>query len=191
MADAREIISFWIDDVGPKGWYSGGAELDADIRSRFEPAWNEAMAGDCGLCITTPDAALAYCILTDQFPRNMFRGHGKSFASDGRARAVAKKAISHNWDMRIPEPQRQFIYMPLEHSENLMDQDRAVRLFLTRMPENGAGLLPHAQAHRSIIRKFGRFPARNEALGRSSTDAELAWLEAGGYRSELQALDAA
>jgi len=96
--------------------------------------------------------------------------------------------------MRIDEPARQFFYMPLVHSECLVDQDRAVRLFKTRMPETGEGNLTHARAHREVIRRFGRFPTRNEALGRSSNDGEKGYLDNGGYGAivkELTATEAA
>lgn len=191
MAKVRDILSFWIDEVGPAGWYAGGEELDATVRERFSDDWTRAREGQCELCLTTPDAALAYCILTDQFPRNMFRDDPRAFSSDKQARACAKKAISRNWDMSVPEPQRQFLYMPLVHSENLIDQDRAIRLFMTRMPEGRDHMLLHARAHRSIIRKFGRFPTRNAALGRAMTDAEAAWIDGGGYGSEVRTLEAA
>lgn len=188
MANPEAILGFWIDEVGPSGWYAGTEDLNAEIRRQFEADWHEAMTGSCGLWLTSPQGALAYLILMDQFPRNMFKGTALSFASDRHARAAAKTAIARNWDMRIDEPQRQFFYMPLVHSENLIDQDRAVRLFLTRMPETGERNLHHARAHREIIRRFGRFPSRNEALSRSSTPAELTWIEEGGYGRELREL---
>jgi uncharacterized protein (DUF924 family) len=111
----------------------------------------------------------------------MFRGQGKSFASDGLALAAAKKSIKCGWDTQIAEPARQFVYMPLMHSECLVDQDRCVRLILTRMPETGDRTIDHARAHREVIRQFGRFPYRNAALGRRSRAEELTYLAAGGY----------
>jgi len=188
MANPETILGFWIDEIGPSGWYDGGEVINTKVRDRFEDDWHEAMAGSCGLWLTSPKGALAYLILMDQFPRNMFAGKPGAFASDRHARAAAKTAIARNWDMRIPEPERQFFYMPLVHSENLIDQDRAVRLFLTRMPETGGHNLPHARAHREIIRRFGRFPTRNTALSRPSTAAEQAWIDAGGYGRELRDL---
>jgi uncharacterized protein (DUF924 family) len=119
----------------------------------------------------------------------MFRGLADSFATDKSARAAAKIAIERDWDLRIPEPVRQFFYMPLMHSENLIDQDRCVRLMKTRLPEGGAQNLRHACAHRLIIRQFGRFPFRNVALGRMQTSAETAWLAEGGYGAALRAVD--
>lgn len=186
MADPYRILDYWLDEVGPSGWYRGDSALDADIRYRFEADWNEAMEGGCGLLLTRPRGALAYLILTDQFPRNMFRDTARAFASDSLARAAAKIAIARNWDMGVPEPERQFFYMPLMHSENLIDQDRAVRLFHCRMPETGGHNLPHARVHREIIRHFGRFPTRNAALGRATTPAEAGWIEKGGYGQEFR-----
>jgi uncharacterized protein (DUF924 family) len=186
-----EILAYWLDEVGPAGWYEARDDVDNAIRDRFLVTWQEAMTGACGLWLTYPAGTLAYLILTDQFPRNMFRGDLRAFVADRSARAAAKSAINRNWDMKIDEPARQFIYMPLVHSENLIDQDRAVRLFLSRMPETGATNLLHAKAHREVIRRFGRFPFRNEALGRDSTPAEAEFLAAGGYMTTVREIEAA
>ena len=188
MANPEDILAYWLDEVGPDGWYRGDAALDQEIRDRFEHAWAEAQDGACGLWLTYASGALAYLILADQFSRNMFRGTGQAFASDRAARAVAKAAISKGWDMKIDEPARQFFYLPLMHSENLCDQDRCVRLMKERMPETGAENLLHARAHREIIRQFGRFPYRNQALHRETTEAEARCLENGGYGEILRGL---
>lgn len=190
MANPDEILAFWLDEVGPKGWYMGGEDLDQMIRDRFEETYNAACHGALSLWLTYPSGTLAYIILTDQFPRNMFRGTPKSFATDKVARAAAKAAISKGWDLRIDEPARQFFYMPLVHSECLTDQDRAVRLIKTRMPETGEGNLLHAKAHREVIRRFGRFPNRNEAIGRETPAAEAVFLEQGGYGAMVEELKA-
>lgn len=189
MVTPEQVLSYWIDEVGPKGWYAGGEALDAEVREKFGTAWQEAREGACGLWLTSPVGTLGYIVLTDQLPRNMHRGHADSFATDSSARAAAKLAIERDWDMRIDEPTRQFFYMPLMHSENLIDQDRCVRLTKTRMPEGGAETMRHACAHREIIRKFGRFPFRNAALGRTTTAAEQAFLDAGGYAAALREID--
>ena len=118
---------------------------------------------------------MAYIILTDQFPRNMFRGQGRAFASDRAALAVAKSSIHKGWDMRIDPPARQFFYLPMMHSENLIDQDRCVRLMCERMPHSSSNLL-HARAHRKVIREFGRFPYRNDALDRPYTALEQSYI---------------
>ena len=181
MANPEDVLAYWLDEVGPEGWYSGEEALDADIRSRFQEDYAKACEGALSLWLTYPTGTLAYIILTDQFPRNMFRGTAKSFAADGIAMAAAKMAISKGWDQKIDEPARQFFYLPLMHSECLVDQDRAVRLIMTRMPETGESNLLHAKAHREVIRRFGRFPYRNEALGRATKTEESAFLEEGGY----------
>ncbi len=194
MASPEEILSFWLDETGPTGWYSGGAEMDQTIRERFQDDYNRACSGSLSLWLTYASGVLAYILLTDQFSRSMFRDTAQAFATDKLAKAAAKAAIAKGWDMKIDEPARQFFYMPLVHSECLSDQDRAVRLFMTRMPETGASNLLHARAHREIIRRFGRFSTRNAALGRISSDAEQAYLDQGGYGAivnELQVLQAA
>ena len=190
METPETVLTYWLDEVGPEGWYSGAPELDAAVKARFLGTWQRVMDGHCGLWLTSPSGTLAYIIVADQFSRNMFRGTAQAFASDPNARAAAKIALSRDWDLKISEPARQFFYMPLEHSENLIDQDRAMRLFAARMPLTGADNLLHARVHRQIIRKFGRFPFRNAALGRQSTAAEREWLEAGGYGALYNAMKA-
>lgn len=188
MVTADEVLKFWLDDVGEAGWYKQSDTLDDDIRARFEDAWRKARAGTCGLWLTHHTGTLAYIVLMDQFPRNMFRGNGESFATDRHAVAAAKAAVRRRWDLRIDEPARQFFYLPLMHSENLSDQDHCIRLVCERMPRTGAGTLLHARAHREVIRQFGRFPYRNAALDRLSTMPERAYLEAGGYAHTLRQL---
>ena len=186
MANPDDILAFWLDEIGPKGWYSAGEELDQLIRDRFEDTYKQACDGALSLWLTYPSGTLAYIILMDQFPRNMYRDTPRSFATDRMARAAAKAAISKGWDQKIDEPARQFFYMPLVHSECLPDQDRAVRLIKTRMPATGAGNLLHAKAHREVIRRFGRFPNRNAAIGRETPAAEAAFLEQGGYGAMVE-----
>ena len=185
------ILDYWLDEVGPGGWYDADADRDEAVRARFEGVWDHAMEGALALWLTYPSGALAYLVLTDQLPRNMWRGRARAFASDRAAIAASKAALARDWDLRIAEPARQFFYMPLMHSECLPDQERCVRLMLTRMPETGADNLLHAKAHREVIRRFGRFPHRNEALGRPDTEAEAAFLAEGGYGSVVRALKAA
>ncbi|RME13802.1 MAG: DUF924 domain-containing protein [Alphaproteobacteria bacterium] len=188
MRTPEEILRFWLDEVGPKGWYATDPALDAQIRERFLATWERAQEGAFSLWLTYPSGVLAYLILMDQFPRNMFRGEGRAFASDRAALAAAKCAIDKGWDLRIDEPARQFFYLPLMHSESQCDQDRCVRLMLTRMPEAGAANLLHAKAHREVIRRFGRFPYRNAALARADTPNERAFKNDGGYGAVLREL---
>ena len=182
-----EVLSFWLDELSPKDWYVANDAVDAKIRERFLPAWERAQEGAFSLWLTYASGALAYIILNDQMPRNMFRGEGKSFASDRIALAAAKAAISKGWDMKIDVPARQFFYMPLMHSECLTDQERNVCLFKERMNSSDDNLT-HAKAHRNVIREFGRFPYRNEALKRATNAAEKVFLSKGGYRFALECL---
>lgn len=191
MVRPEEVLSFWLDEVGPKGWYEVSETLDAEITTKFKSAWESARDGGYSLWLTYPSGALAYLILTDQFPRNMFRGSGQAFATDHIALAVAKSSICKGWDMAIDEPARQFFYLPLMHSENLCDQDRCVRLMVERMPKGGESNLLHARAHREVIRQFGRFPYRNEALSRQGTRAEQAYVAQGGYGHTVRRLQEA
>ncbi|RVV99445.1 DUF924 domain-containing protein [Mesobaculum littorinae] len=184
----EEVLSFWLDEVEQKDWYVQNDALDATIRDRFDAAWSKAGEGGYSLWLTYASGTLAYIILTDQFPRNMFRGDARAFSTDIAALAASKMAIARGWDMEIDEPARQFFYLPLMHSESLCDQDRCVRLMATRMPQTGAENLRHAKAHREIIRRFGRFPYRNDALGRHTPEAERAFLADGGYAKVLNGL---
>lgn len=186
MVNPDDILAFWLDEIGGDGWYRSDPELDEEIRDRFESAWDRAMEGALSLWLTYPNGTLAYIILTDQFSRNMFRGSAKAFASDQLAKAAAKMAIAKGWDMRVDAPARVFFYMPLTHSECLADQERSVRLMVSRMPESGGGFLLHARAHREVIRRFGRFPYRNNALQRQTQPVEAAYLEEGGYGSTVR-----
>jgi uncharacterized protein (DUF924 family) len=190
MQGPDEILSFWLDEIGPKGWYEVSDALDQTIRDRFLETWEEACEGKFSLWLTYPSGALAYIILMDQFPRNMFRGQGKAFSTDGAALAAAKSAIERGWDLKIDEPARQFFYLPLMHSENLCDQDRCVRLMCDRMPSARESNLLHARAHREVIRRFGRFPYRNEALSRIGTSGEMAYVAGGGYGQTVRELQA-
>ena len=188
MTTPEEVLGFWLDEVGPDGWYKVSDDLDAEIRNRFQPAWERAREGTYGLWLTYPSGVLAYIILMDQFPRNMFRDDGRAFSTDKHALAAAKVAIHRKWDLRIDEPARQFFYLPLMHSENLCDQERCIRMMLERMSSDDESNLLHARAHREVIRQFGRFPYRNDALARPSTAPEQAYMQSGGYGQTVRAL---
>ena len=190
MLNPNDVLEFWLDEVGPKGWYDASDALDATIRERFLDTWNISRQGGLSFWMTYPSGALAYLILTDQFSRNMFRGSAKAFATDAKALAVAKTCISKGWDMKMEEPARQFFYMPLMHSENLCDQERCIRLMCERMPETGAANMLHARAHREVIRQFGRFPYRNDALDRPTTQTEALYVQTGGYGQTVRQLQA-
>ena len=187
MTRPDDVLAFWLDEVDAEGWYKASDELDAEIRARFMEAWELARQGSYGLWLTYPSGTLAYIILLDQFPRNMFRGDRRSFATDAVALAAAKMAVGRDWDLTIDPPARQFFYLPLMHSENLSDQDRCVRLMKSRLGDQPENLL-HAKVHREIIRRFGRFPYRNGPLGRPTTRPEAEFIESGGYGAVLREL---
>lgn len=190
MIGPDEVLKFWLDEVGPSGWYAVSDPLDETIRKRFMATWEAAREGSFSMWLTYPSGALAYIILTDQFPRNMFRGKAEAFATDSAALAATKMSVKKGWDMKIDEPARQFFYMPLMHSENLCDQERCIRLMKERMPQGGASNLLHARAHREVIRQFGRFPYRNEALSRRTTAHEMDYVSRGGYGETIRKMQA-
>lgn len=187
MSDPIELLDFWLDEVGPDGWYAGGEVLDATCRDRFAEIWTAARDGGLEHWVEGTVGSLAFLILTDQLPRNMFRGRAESFATDPLALAAARRAVAAGWDMDAPEPERQFFYMPFEHSEDPADQATAVRLMEERLSSDPEMAL-HARAHQAVIARFGRFPGRNEALGRFSTPEEQDWLDQGGYGAEVRRL---
>jgi uncharacterized protein (DUF924 family) len=186
-ARAEEILTFWFDEVGPEGWYKVDEGLDATIRQRFGALWEAARGGALGGWRTGARETLALLVLLDQFPRNMFRGDPRSFATDLPAREVAKDAIARGLHAGFPDDLCHQFRLPLLHSEFVADQEQGVRRCLI----DGASpaYLLHARAHRAVIRRFGRFPFRNAVLGRSTTPEEAAWLEAGGYRATVEALE--
>jgi uncharacterized protein (DUF924 family)/uncharacterized glyoxalase superfamily protein PhnB len=177
-----DVLSFWLHEIGPSRWYEQDDALDAEIRERFEPLWRKARANRLGGWADSPRGTLALLILLDQFPRNMFRGEATAFATDKRALNIAKSAVAAGMDREITEPERQFFYLPYMHSEDLTDQHACVALIADRMAEGDN--LHHARVHRAVIERFGRFPYRNAALGRESTDAERAYIAAGRYAPE-------
>lgn len=176
-----EVLHFWLTEAGPEGWYKPDAAIDKAIADRFAGLWQRAVEGGCTDWMKTPRGALALLIVLDQLPRNMFRGQPAAYRGDERALARAKHAIDEGHDLEVAEPERQFFYLPLMHSENLADQERCVRLIKLRLPETGEDNLDHARKHREVIRRFGRFPSRNAALGRRDTHAELQYRRGGGY----------
>jgi uncharacterized protein (DUF924 family) len=187
MSDPVEVLDFWLHEIGPKGWYAGGEEIDGLCRERFADLWQAALDGGLEHWVDGTVGTLAYLIVTDQFPRNIHRGTALSFATDPQARAAARKALEAGWDLNAPEPERQFFYMPFEHSEDPEDQALAVKLLGERLPSDPENLL-HARAHQAIILRYGRFPTRNAALGRVSTPEEQVYLDQGGYAALVKAM---
>jgi uncharacterized protein (DUF924 family) len=179
MSRIDAVLDFWLEETPSKYWYQPGDGLDERIRALFAADWGRAVAGQLSGWIDTQRGALAYIILTDQFPRNMFRGRALSFASDDLGLAAARASIEAGHDLATPPPARQFFYLPFTHSENADDQATCVRLIDERLAEPDQIL--HSRAHQKVIADFGRFPFRNAALGRATTPEEQAFLDAGAY----------
>ncbi len=175
--EPRAVVSFW-RAAGPGRWFSKSATFDAEVGRRLGTLHFWAAAGMLDHLAHTAEGALALIILLDQAPRNMFRGTARSFATDGHARDIARFAISRGLDQRIPKKMRTFFYLPFMHSEDERDQELCLALYENMNDANGA---KWAQEHLDIIQKFGRFPHRNEALGRATSHAELQFLKDGGF----------
>ncbi len=172
-----EVVAFW-REAGPERWFSKDTAFDDEIRRRFLRVHEDAAAGKLSLWEQSAEGALALLILLDQFPRNMFRGEARAFATDSLARAIAAGALIRGFDAQAPDGMRGFFYLPFEHSEDLADQERAIAFYKTIGDADG---LKWAEIHADIIRRFGRFPHRNAALGRATTPAEQAFLDDGGF----------
>jgi uncharacterized protein (DUF924 family) len=170
----REVLDFWFDPANQPFWFKKSAAFDEAVRHRLGDAHAAAAAGRLDDWRATPEGALALVILLDQVPRNIHRGTARAFATDDAALAVAAAAIDDGFDRGLDKDQRLFLYLPLEHSEKLADQERSVALF-TELGD--ARLTDYAVRHRDIVARFGRFPHRNALLGRASTEEEISFLE--------------
>ena len=172
-----DVISFW-REAGPERWFEKDEDFDRTIRSKFLAFHEAAARSELAALEESPEGALALVVLLDQFPRNMFRGSVHAFATDPLARAVANRALVRGFDQAIEKMMQPFFYLPFMHSELLADQDRSVRL---HEAFGDVERLKYAEAHRTIVFKFGRFPHRNRALGRDTTPAEQTFLDDGGF----------
>lgn len=172
-----QVYSFWFEETSEKQWFEKDPEFDGQIRARFGSLVEAASRGELEDWLETPRGSLAYILLLDQFTRNINRGSEKAFAADAKARAAAQNALAKGFDQNLPGREKPFLYLPLEHSENLADQDRSVSLFEALGNDQ---LTDYALRHREIIARFGRFPHRNDALGRESTEAEQEFLKQPG-----------
>lgn len=170
------VVDFW-RDAGPAAWFSKDEAFDRRFSGRFMAAFMAAARRELDHWLETPVAALALLVLLDQFPRNAFRGTALMFATDPLARYFANAAISRGHDQATDAGLRAFFYLPLEHSEELADQERCVQL----CQPLGGEILNWARIHLEVIQRFGRFPHRNAVLGRTTTEAEQAFLDAGGF----------
>lgn len=172
-----EVLKFWFEELAREAWFRKSDVTDELIRSRFLSLHERIAALPAEAAWTSPRRALATILVLDQFPRNMFRGVPQAFATDAKARDVAVGAIERGFDEGFDKDGRAFMYLPLEHSEDLADQERAVELFT---PLGDAEYTHYAVAHRDVIARFGRFPHRNAVLGRTSTPEEEEFLKQPG-----------
>ncbi|NEP15704.1 MAG: DUF924 domain-containing protein [Leptolyngbya sp. SIO4C1] len=193
MTDADRVLNFWFGNpANPESgygqprqvWFQKNPEFDAQIRSQFLADYERAAAGELSTWRQQPRPCLALVILLDQFSRNLFRGQPRSFATDAQALATAEYAIAAGYPEALIPVERFFLYIPFEHSEVLAHQNRCVSLFeglVKEAPYLQDGL-DYARRHRAVIEQFGRFPHRNEILGRQSTPAEAEFLKQPGSR---------
>jgi uncharacterized protein (DUF924 family) len=178
MTTPDDVLDFWFAgdaDAFRKLWFEADTDFDAAC-AKFADALRDAKAGALDRWTDTPRGTLALVILLDQFSRNLHRGSPEAFAADAKAREIARSAVAQGIDQGLAPMERMFVYLPFEHSEDIADQDESVRLFATLRDALGEESMRYTEAHRDVIRRFGRFPHRNAALGRVSTPDELAYL---------------
>lgn len=189
MPKPEEILSFWFTRLphekgsgeARKVWFLKDSAFDQEILTRFGAVYAQAVAGELDHWQETPEGTLALILLLDQFPRNMFRGTPQAFATDDKALALAKAAIERGFDQSLPPIKRWFVYLPLMHSEDLLDQHHCVDQFHSlRDHPDITSASTYAEKHRDVIARFGRFPHRNSILGRASTPEEEEFLKQPG-----------
>ena len=171
------IIEFWYSEKVKSKWFNSSIEFDKEIRSNYEDVWINALRGEYSSWRESAEGCLALAIILDQFPLNMFRGEVQSFSSEAVAVKVVKHAIENGLDKNIARDKVSFLYMPLMHSENIDDQNLAVKLFEQAELIENAKFSKH---HRDIIKKYGRFPHRNKILDRKSSTEEVEYLNSKG-----------
>lgn len=175
----KDILSFWFKEISEESWWKKDEDFDQMVRDRFMTIYQAAKGNQLKAWQDTAEGSLALVLILDQFSRNMFRGKPESFQTDPQALQVSKTAISKGFDVDLKNDKfhAEFLYMPYMHSENLSDQVESVRLFKQSGNEH---MLSFAIAHHDIIERFGRYPHRNEILGRISTPKEKAFLKEPG-----------
>lgn len=188
MTPVRRLFDFWFLPASHPMygrvravWFEQSDEFDTRLRNGFADDYEAAARGELDGLAERPEGALALTILLDQVPRNLFRGSAKAFATDCRARRVADAALARGFERHLLPVQRQFFCLPFMHSENMADQRRSLKLYADlRLYAETRDVIDNAIEHFEVIARFGRFPHRNAVLGRESTDAEEAYLAAGG-----------
>ena len=172
----QAVIEFW-KQAGPKHWFAKDKAFDTLFRDTFYSAHFLAASRQLEHWLAQPEGALALLLLLDQYPRNAFRGTAHMFATDSLARFYARHMIDGSMDKALEADLRLFCYLPFEHSEDAADQQLSLQLHLSLGPQASVW----AQEHAEIIQRFGRFPHRNEVLGRETTEQERTFLDQGGF----------
>ncbi len=172
-----DILDFW-ENAGPPAWFAKNDDFDAEMTRRFMDFHQRAAQGEHQDWAKEANSALALTLVLDQFSRNMFRNDPRAFAQDEACQKLVHGAIESGFDKTCRPALVKFFYMPLMHSESILDQQKCVELMLAGGHHDN---VPYAVDHRDIVRRFGRFPHRNAVLGRHTTPAEQAYLEAGGF----------
>lgn len=172
MKTARQVLDFWFVEHGREQWFGGGPEFDTKLIATFSETHLTVAAGEAWRWRETPEGRLAEILVLDQFSRQIHRGTGKAFASDPMALALAQEAVAGGHDIDLDASRRMFLYMPYMHSESLLVHEEALRLFTSLDNED---VLKFEHSHADVLRRFGRYPRRNEVLGRQSTSAEVAY----------------
>jgi uncharacterized protein (DUF924 family) len=170
----RDVRAFWFSEIEPAQWFKTDERLDERIRARFLGIHEEQAAAAISDLTADGPTALAAIIVLDQFPRNMFRGTPRAFATDAKALAIAETAVDRRYDTSLSKNERVFLYLPFEHSEDLSRQELSVELLSSLGDPEFAR---YSMAHKVIIERFGRFPHRNAILGRQSTPEEIEFLK--------------
>ena len=178
LATPEDVISFW-REAGPDRWFLQDEAFDQACRKRFMHTYEAAARGDLNEWELTPEGSLAVVLLLDQFPRNMFRGTRRVYATDPAALMTADRAIERGYDGRVEPQFRRFFYLPFMHSESLRHQERSVALNEALGEEE---CIKWARHHHDIVARFGRFPHRNAILGRETTPEEARFLEESEFR---------
>lgn len=170
----QEILEFWFSEEVRARWFNSTPEFDDQLRDQYESIWQLARCGTYDFWAQEANSALALVIVLDQFPLNMFRQDARQYSTESHARRIASEAIDLGLDMKLQPVQQAFLYLPFMHSESLLDQMRSLQLY------EDAGLednLRFARHHHDVVKRFGRFPHRNAALGRESTNEEIEYLK--------------
>ncbi|MEP3431432.1 MAG: DUF924 family protein [Roseibium sp.] len=172
-----DVLDFWWQ-AGAAKWFAQDDVFDAQCRDAFLPTIKAAQAGMLDGWVETADGAFALILVLDQFTRNVFRGQAEAFKADAKAVAIAEEALNRGFDRAFPKEVRVFFYLPFEHAENIAYQEKSVDLCRAL---GDMQFYHYALIHMDVIRRFGRFPHRNAVLGRETTTAEQAFLNAGGF----------